>query len=64
MNLKALEAYIAAHVAQAEDSVKAEFTNFFNFVTSEEAKVTAEIENLAGLGYTVTPPAPAAAPAA
>lgn len=56
MDLAQLKSYVAAHVASAEDSVKAEFERFVSFVEGEDAKVKAEVEHLSGLGYTVTPP--------
>lgn len=64
LNIKALETYVAAHVAPLEDAVKAEFTKFVDYVRGEEAKIEAEVQHLTGRGYTVTPPAEAAPPAA
>lgn len=59
LNLQALETYVSAHVASAEETVKAEFGRFLDFVRGEEAKIEAEVAHLTSRGYTVTPPADA-----
>jgi hypothetical protein len=59
--INVIESYVAAHVAPLEDTVKAEFIKFVEYVRGEEAKIEAEIAHLTGRGYTVVPPLPGAA---
>lgn len=66
--LEAFKAYVASHLASAEGEVRADveaaFAKVIAFVTGAEARIAAEVEHLTGLGFTVTPPAPAAQPPA
>jgi hypothetical protein len=64
LTISELKTEIQAWGAKVEGEAKTWFANLESWATGEEAKLTAAITLLQGNGYTVTPPAKPATPAA